>query len=632
MKKRLIHPGWLGLALVIILCFSIQIKASTAPYNITHISVNLDVHSDNSYRISEVLSVTFNEPRHGLIRQIPRKTNKGANVRIEDIYVEGVKYAIEKDSNWLNLRMGDPDQTIIGPQTYIITYTYKIGDDRVPDYDELYFNIIGSDFSVPIDQVDFTITMPFPFDSDLLNFTTGTYGSVNTNGVDYRVAGQTIQGRTLMALGPNEALTVALPLPQGYYVDVPPPSRLPYLIILFPIVFLSIGFFIWIKKGRKVSPIPTVEFYPPADTTSADVGYLIDGQLSASDITSLIVYWADQGYLTIHESTHKKLFGQRKSFYFVKVQEPDAHMRDYERDFFIALFRCGNGQQVTTQQLENQFYRSVSTIKTAIIQSFELDPTTKIFSPSNRLIRGLLSFISFLTLLPFTLLAIYGLLYNFDSGTIFIAGLLTLIFIIFSHSLVATLATWKHQAKKGRLRNLLSISVFFIGLIIFYFYLALTNGFLVSFIITLISALIIIVLSFRCDRRTDLGQWYEERLLGFRDFIRATELDRIKLLVQENPHYFYNILPYAMALGVTKEWAKGFEHIAVEPPTWYYGAAGLGAFNAYAFANELDSNMHQITESLASSPSNSQYGSGGSDSGSGGSAGGGSGGGGASDW
>ena len=79
-------------------------------------------------------------------------------------------------------------------------------------------------------------------------------------------------------------------------------------------------------------------------------------------------------------------------------------------------------------------------------------------------------------------------------------------------------------------------------------YLAIESGILVYMIIAFASAIILAVLSCRCKRRTSIGTWYEERLVGFREFLKATELDRIKLLVNDNPQYFYNVLPFAMVL------------------------------------------------------------------------------------
>ena len=41
------------------------------------------------------------------------------------------------------------------------------------------------------------------------------------------------------------------------------------------------------------------------------------------------------------------------------------------------------------------------------------------------------------------------------------------------------------------------------------------------------------------------------KILGLKNFIEKAELNRINILVEENPNYFYNILPYAYVMGLT---------------------------------------------------------------------------------
>ena len=80
-------------------------------------------------------------------------------------------------------------------------------------------------------------------------------------------------------------------------------------------------------------------------------------------------------------------------------------------------------------------------------------------------------------------------------------------------------------------------------------------------------------------------------------------------LVEQYPTYFYDILPYAYALGVSSKYAKNFEGIAMQPPSYYNGT---------------DLNVIAFTAGLSSSMSSSSSG-GGSFSGGGGGGGGGGG-------
>ena len=117
-----------------------------------------------------------------------------------------------------------------------------------------------------------------------------------------------------------------------------------------------------------------------------------------------------------------------------------------------------------------------------------------------------------------------------------------------------------------------------------------------------------------------------EKLTGFKEFIKAAEIDRIKLLVEENPGYFYNILPFAMVFGLTDKWAKNFDSIMKEPPGWYDTQGIQAGFSIVSFARGLDNDMKIISSDFASRNQR------GDSSVSGGSSGGGSGGGGGRSW
>jgi uncharacterized membrane protein len=98
------------------------------------------------------------------------------------------------------------------------------------------------------------------------------------------------------------------------------------------------------------------------------------------------------------------------------------------------------------------------------------------------------------------------------------------------------------------------------------------------------------------------------------------EEERYKKMIT-SPEMFERFLPYAMAFGVADKWAKAFENMYREPPTWYVG--GIGQFNAVSFSHSIGNMSSAAASSMSSSP-------GSSGSGGGGSSGGGSGGGGGS--
>lgn len=152
-----------------------------------------------------------------------------------------------------------------------------------------------------------------------------------------------------------------------------------------------------------------------------------------------------------------------------------------------------------------------------------------------------------------------------------------------------------------------------------------------KYILTLVGIIICIisfVFSFFIRKRTDEAIDILGKINGFKNFLETAEKDKLEALVDDDPAYFYNILPYAYVLGVSDKWMKKFESIAVEPPQWYYGYC---PYNYIVFSHFMRDTMNSASNAMVSMPV--QSGSGGSfSSGGGGFAGGGAGGGGGGSW
>ncbi|MFC1626800.1 DUF2207 domain-containing protein [Patescibacteria group bacterium] len=97
----------------------------------------------------------------------------------------------------------------------------------------------------------------------------------------------------------------------------------------------------------------------------------------------------------------------------------------------------------------------------------------------------------------------------------------------------------------------------------------------------------------------------------------------------EHQLMFEKLLPYAVAFGVEKLWAKRFEHVNLHEPDWYKGTSQK-TFSSTVFANSLQSSMNSFT--IAATPTTSSSGFSSGFSSGGGFSGGGGGGGGGGSW
>jgi hypothetical protein len=182
--------------------------------------------------VTESITVDFTQQTHGIYRDIPlagtwtwqdsRQDVSGDYVEtVSDVNVQDCKFTTSENNGYEEIKIGDPDVLVQGMQTYVLSYKLQFSGDGSKDFDQVYYNIIGSEWNTTIDHVLFSVTLPSAFDDSKLGFSLGAVGTSGYNPQDLTVidTGTTITGETNRALQPNEGLTMRLVLPEGYFGD-----------------------------------------------------------------------------------------------------------------------------------------------------------------------------------------------------------------------------------------------------------------------------------------------------------------------------------------------------------------------------------------------------------------------------
>ena len=93
-----------------------------------------------------------------------------------------------------------------------------------------------------------------------------------------------------------------------------------------------------------------------------------------------------------------------------------------------------------------------------------------------------------------------------------------------------------------------------------------------SYLAALVTGALLWMLSTQVPRRLLSRAGREARLeiVGFREFLQRAEKDRLD---QMPPETLHELLPWAIALGVTDAWARRFVDRPVPAPTWYAPAS-----------------------------------------------------------
>src|SRR5207247_1812525 len=131
---------------------------------------DITIQNDASLRIVEAIDVDFGaQQKHGIFRNIPvRYRWDDTHLRVYRLEVRSVTDAAEKPIRFALsdagadkvIKIGDPDRTVSGRQTYRITYDVSGAMNAFGDHDELFWNVNGGSWDVRAQAVTATVHAP----------------------------------------------------------------------------------------------------------------------------------------------------------------------------------------------------------------------------------------------------------------------------------------------------------------------------------------------------------------------------------------------------------------------------------------------------------------------------------------
>ncbi|MDR0783841.1 MAG: DUF2207 domain-containing protein, partial [Propionibacteriaceae bacterium] len=163
--------GLIAALLAGFLAFSAPL-AHAAGDQFTRFDIQVTVDENGVMSVTQTVDLTFGSSGHGpyfyFITRQGYSSDQDRLYTYRDFRVKsptGAPTNIDKttERNYIQLRIGDPNKTVRGTQTYVVTYTLTgMVNPNVEEsgLDEIYWNAIGSDFTLPISNITVTINSP----------------------------------------------------------------------------------------------------------------------------------------------------------------------------------------------------------------------------------------------------------------------------------------------------------------------------------------------------------------------------------------------------------------------------------------------------------------------------------------
>jgi len=590
----------------------------TSGREITRYDVTADVAADGTVQVALDFDFDFgDDPGHGPYLSLPTRVRYDdewdRRFRYRDVSVTSPTGApaaldVEDDGSAVVWRIGDPDvDDVSGVQTYHVEYTADgllNPANAQHSGDELYWNVIGPGWEIPLGDLSVRVTGPAPVEGAVCF--SGPYGS------DEPCSSATADGDTatyaqdLLPVG--ALLTVTTGWPAGTFpgvepILVPPLDPVAGLrpltaggAVALLVVVGGIGLaaarvrrvgrdraYLGLTPGLRPgdgagdgqaagfrdrrSPV-AVQFVPPPGVRPGEVGTLVDEKADPTDVTATLVDLAVRGYLRIDEVPRSDPRKKPKDWTLVRLRPVDDTLLAFERTLLDRIF--AGREEVRLSDLRTTFASSMAEVQKGMYAHVT---TTGWFRANPQRVR-----------------------------TSWVALGIVLLVLGFAGAVVV-LATGMQVAGLA----LVPAAVALVGLVV-------------------------TVLSHWAPARTADGTAVLAQALGFRRYLATAEADQLRF--EEGEDIFSRYLPYAIVFGLTERWARVFADLAAQgrttaQPGWYTGRSDalVAGYWATHLAGAVGSFSAVATSALSAPTPGSSGGSGSSGGFSGGGVGGGGGGG-----
>lgn len=511
MKRRIF-----ALAFVLALLFGCTVCAS-AENSVSYVDNITTLTSNGSCQVTMQVSIHLDNSVENLTFPLP--------LGAKNISVNGSAARATRSGNALQVDISDFVGDYAGD--YSLRFDYSM--ENVVNYADGKLTLelpILCGFLYPVQGLEFAIS--FPTDVQTRPYFVGGYRqSTMENIMTIAVSGNLVSGSINEPLDDQETLTLTMEVTEEMFPLVSTYQRNGNPEVIPILILGALALLYWMLCLRNFPVFNQRQPNPPVGVCAGELGCRLT--FVGADLTMMVFHWAQLGYITI------QLEGKRVLLY--KRMDMGNERSLFEVKAFKALFgnrRVVDGTSVQYARLRRKIAGQVPGEKAMYTKK---SGNIKVFLFLNSAIQvfaGVCLAMNFtsLTLLQVILSVVLGLL-----------GLVTAWRIYIATSRI-------HLRGKEGLGIALGISALWLLL-------SLLSG---AFWVGLLTLVVQIIAGFAAaygGKRSSMGKQNAAQILSLRQFLKTIQKEELAQLQQKDPEYFYNMMPFAMALGVSQKFAEG---------------------------------------------------------------------------
>ena len=516
--------------LMILVCFvligSLVVPAS-AESTATKMESFVNINAEGDCLVSQTVTLHLEASYESLTFPLP--------VDATNITMNGSSVRTTKTASAIEVDVGRATNGLVGDFTVRFDYTIPDAVKVIPfvndegdtvGYLQLEMALLNG-FSFPVEQISFVITLP----GDLKwqpSFTSTYRQSSIESGMNYTVNGNMITGSTTVPLQDHESVFMTLVVPNEMFPTISTFIRTGNPELVPMLICAGLALLYWLLFCRTLPLIRSRSVSAPDNISAGEVGCHLT--LAGGDLTMMVMSWAQLGYIRIQMDGNK--------VYLHKRMDMGNERSQFEVKIFNALF--GNRGYVDATSVG---YAKLSRKVFAMVPGER--SLCKPNSGNMKIFRALCCCAQ----------AFCGMCVamNLTSNNI-LQILLSIILGIF-----ALISAWQiHEiAYRTHLRGKTRV---YIGLVcvLLWIVLGIFSGVWDIALGAALGQWAMGYLAAYGGRRSDLGRHDAGRILGLRAYMKHISKEDIQRLTKADPDYFFNMAPYALALGVIVPFSRNF--------------------------------------------------------------------------
>ena len=514
-----------------------------------HFDVKAKFDNSHSAKIEEHIVVDFKKPHQGIVRDIPTAADR--SYRIKNVKVPGFQFVAVMEEDALRLKIGESDVELLGEHEYEISYEVEYYRDDSTKEDHLLQNLLPADWMTPIRKSRLVLVMPKACNWDQVEILFGKTGGKKRDWFgcfkrSFNDKVMTLDGRDIPL---HYGLSVRDDhLPEGYWSAAKSykqanASRFAILYFII-IVSMLLPVLLWLRWGREHVVEETEEHYPPNRLLPAETEYALYETFDDRGLFAMVLYYAQKGYLKIVEVGKGTFDLQMRKR--IRSEEPE-----FSKRLFAQLFE-DDADRIAVGQLTERIKGALTDVKDSLAVSFSA-MHGRDYTISSQLARYACIGILFVNEL------LCGFFMGDERVFLFVVPLI--------FQMVGMTLVYEGYGRPKRHIVVSGLIAYFGGLCAVVF--LMSDVSLAHCLLEGICGMVVLFFGLIMPRRNRASVKLLGRLKGFRNFIRRPEKDRLRFLLQEDPAYAYEMLPYAVIFNAETKWMNQFQDIEIGEPQWY---------------------------------------------------------------